>query len=245
MRVKAELLDCDFDNVSFQDVIETMDKHIQSREPGFMVSLNTDIAIHINKDPLFKEAYSEADLALLDSQPLLKLLQKQGIEVKEKLSGSDLMPLICEYAANRRYKCFILGGAEGVPEQAACNLRSKYDDLCIGCYSPKYGFEKDGEEIARVIKVVNENAPDIMFICLGAPKSEKFLHQYISDLNVPFTFSVGAAVDFAAENVKRAPLWMQKAGLEWFYRFTREPKRLFKRYFIDSFQLLPILWRNR
>lgn len=238
---KTPFLNCFFDNVDLYEVIDVLDAHIVSRNPGFMVSLNTDIAIRLDKDAAFREAFEAADLVLMDSQPLIKLCHRYGIDVKEKLSGSDLMPLICEHSAEKGYRCFILGGAEGVPQNACNNLKERFPALEIGCYSPEYGFEKDSRAIDAVIDRVSRFKPDVLFICLGAPKSEKILYPNIQEFDVPFTFSVGAAVDFAAGNMKRAPKWMQRVGLEWLFRFFQEPKRLFKRYFVDSWHLLSII----
>lgn len=240
MNKRVNFLNCHFDNIDFKSAISTVEEHIKTREPGFMVSLNTDIIVRIDLDSEFEIAYNAADLALMDSQPLIKLCQNKGIKVKEKLSGSDLMPRVCEFAAKRGHRCFILGGKEGVPDKACENLRVEYPGLLISGYSPEFGFEKDEKKVTEVINIVHEASPDIMFICLGTPKSEKLLYPRLQEFGVPFTFSVGAAVDFAAGNVRRAPLWMQRAGLEWFYRFLQEPGRMFKRYFIDSWRILAI-----
>lgn len=241
---RTRFLNCHFDNVSIDQVLEVLDEHIVDRHPGFMVSLNVDIAVCLDKDEEFRRAFSAADLVLMDSQPFVKICLHKGIMVKEKLSGSDLMPRICEYAAKRGYRCFILGGTSGVPEKACANLRLMYPGLEIGGYSPKYGFEKDPELSGDAERRIIEFSPDILFICVGTPKSEKFLYPRINSINVPFTFSVGAAVDFAAGSIKRAPIWMQRVGLEWFFRFLQEPKRLFRRYFIDSWALVKLLRKS-
>lgn len=241
---RIPFLNCHIDNVEFDDVMATIDSHVQSGTPGFMVSLNTDIAVQLEKDPAFAEAYAAADLALMDSQPLIWLAKRRGIQVREKLSGSDLMPRICEVAAQRGWSCFFLGGMGDVPATAAANLSQHYPGLVVaGTLSPDYGFEKTDEGLAQVIQAVRDAHPDILFICLGTPKSEKILYPHLDEFGVPFTLSVGAAIDFAAGTANRAPEWMQHAGLEWLYRFAQEPKRLFKRYFVDSWKLADI-WRN-
>lgn len=245
MSERIQFLNCFFDNVTLADVMKVLDEHVASRKPGFMCSINSDIVVRLDRDEQFRVAYSAADLALMDSEPLRKILVKQGIEVKEKLSGSDLMPKVCKHAAEKGHTCFILGGAEGIPDKAAANLKTKFPGLKISGYSPEYGFDKDGAKIQHVVSVVTNAHPDILFVCLGTPKSEKLIYQHLTEFNVPFSFCVGAAVDFEAGNVKRAPVWMQKAGLEWFYRFLQEPKRMFRRYFIDSWSLISIARRSK
>lgn len=110
----------------------------------------------------------------------------------------------------------------------------------VGTYSPSYGFEKNEDEIDKIIRIINESKPDILAVGLGAPKQEKFLYNYRDQLKVPISLAIGASIDFEAGNIKRAPKWMQKSGLEWFYRLCKEPKRMFKRYIIDDLKILRI-----
>lgn len=243
---RTRFLNCHFDNVSFAEAVDVVRSHVQSRVPGFMVSLNTDIAVRLEEDPDFVAAYNAADLALMDSMPLIRLAGLTGIKVKERLSGSDLMPRICEVAAREGWSCFFLGGKGDVPVIAARNLSHRFPGLTVcGTFSPEYGFEKTPSGIAEVVQTVRSANPDLLFICLGTPKSEKILYPHLQEFNVPFTFSVGAAIDFAAGTVKRAPLWVQRANLEWFYRFLQEPRRLFKRYFVDSWRIGAIYSKYR
>lgn len=243
---RTYFLNAAYDDVDFSGVCSIVDAFVSSDMSGYMVSLNVDACVKIDKNSDFRNAFFNADLILMDSQPLTMIARSNGLSVKEKLSGSDLMPRICSYAASNGYSCFILGGMPGVPERAAAALQEKNSDLIVaGTLSPDYGFEKDSAKLLSVIEAVREASPDILFVCMGMPKSEMLLDRYLEEMNARFAFSVGAAVDFEAGSAKRAPKWMQNAGLEWLYRFIREPKRLFKRYFLDSWRLLPIVIRNR
>lgn len=241
---RIDFLNAFIDNVTLEEVRDVIYEHVTNRVPGYMVSLNTDICIVLDRNSRFMEAYKGASLALMDSQPLLKLARAQGIEIKEKISGSDLMAPVCAWAAKQGWSVFFLGGKEGVPDEAARRLSKSNPGLMVaGVMSPPLGFENDEDETRIVVETVREARPDILFMCCGAPKSEVFLHEHIRELDVPFSLAVGAAIDFAAGNIKRAPTWMQRAGLEWLYRFLLEPNRLFKRYFIDSWHILSILKR--
>lgn len=244
MNKKTSFLGVQFDNVSLADVFDAVRRHVSEHNPGYMMSLNLDILIRADRDYAFKCVLNQADLVLMDSTPLIKIAARMGIQVREKLSGSDLMPKICAFAAESNFSCFILGGMPGVPEAAKENLEAAYPGLrVVGTLSPAYGFEKSSELSDRICCEVKAAAPDILFLCLGEPKAGMFISNHLDELGIPFTFNVGAAVDFAAGNVPRAPLWMQKAGLEWLYRFLREPRRMFKRYFVDSWHFLSI-WRR-
>lgn len=235
-----------FDNVSYDEVCEAVDRCVDSGKPGYMMSLNTDILIKADSDPAFKAALEGANLVLMDSTPLMKLAAKEGIQVKEKLSGSDLMPRICQFAADRGYKCGIFGGKPGVPEMAKAKLEERFPNLqVIGCMSPPFGFEKDAAKTKMVLGEVRDWGADIVFLCLGEPKSGLLVSRHLEEMGVSYVFNVGAAVDFAAGNMPRAPKWMQDAGLEWLYRFVKEPRRLFKRYFVDSWHIITIMRRNK
>ena len=236
---RERLLSSFFDNVTFDQVCEVLVEHVSNRTPGYMMSLNLDILIRADKDPEFRDALEGADLILMDSAPLMKIAHKRGVDCVEKLSGSDLMPRICEFAANKGYSCAIVGGMPGVPEKAAAALSAQYPGLVIkDTISPEYGFEKDSAKLQALLSRVAGLNADVLFLCLGEPKSGLLVNRHLCELGVSFVFNVGAAVDFAAGNVDRAPKWMQDHGLEWFYRFMKEPRRLFKRYFVDSWHFL-------
>lgn len=242
---RERLLSSYFDNVTFDQVCDVLDRCVSSHVPGYMMSLNLDILIRAEKDPEFRAALEGADLILMDSAPLMKIAHKQGINCVDKLSGSDLMPCICEFAASQGYSCAIVGGMPGVPEKAAANLSYQYPGLVFkGAISPEYGFEKDPTKLQLYLSQVSALNADILFLCLGEPKSGLLANHHLNEFGVSFVFNVGAAVDFAAGNVSRAPKWMQDHCLEWFYRFLKEPKRLFRRYFVDSWKFLGIVLKN-
>ncbi len=241
---RVPFLNLAFDDVSFDDVVEEVAARVASREPGYMASVNLDILVRCDRDPAAREAFLGADLLLMDSQPLMRVAARAGTPPREKLSGSDLMPRVCAEAARRGWSVLFVGGAPGVPERAAGNLASANPGLRVaGAISPEYGFERDGERLEGVVSQVRASGADVMFLCLGAPKSELLLRGHLREMGVPFSFCVGAAVDFAAGSARRAPAWVQRAGLEWLWRFSREPRRLFRRYFVDSWHYLSIARR--
>lgn len=209
---------------------------------SFVVTPNVDHIMKLRNDKEFKIIYERATLILADGQPLLwaaKFLKKP---LKEKVSGSDLFPLVCEMAAKEGLKVFLLGAQEGVALTAATRLTKKYTGLnVVGVYSPPFGFEKIKEENEKIITLLREAQPDILFVGLGAPKQEKWIYRHINAIKVPVSLGIGASFDFEAGTIKRAPHWMQKNGLEWFWRFCQEPKRLFKRYFIEDSKFFLLL----
>ena len=238
-----------YTDVSEAEFLDDVGRLLASGGKGaYMVSLNVDQVVKADRDPAFRKAFNTADFILMDGVPLIKIARRKGLHVSEKVSGSDLIFSLCARAAEEGWTCFFLGGRDGVPERAAENLAARCPGLKVaGAYSPPYGFEKDPELLAETVRRVAQASPDVCFICLGEPKQTMFACEYGAKMGYGIGLCLGAAIDFAAGSAKRAPKWMQKAGLEWLYRFTKEPKRLFKRYFIDSWRFLLVAkhcWRK-
>lgn len=239
---RINFLNIKVDNLTMSEAIERIDKLILKKKPSYVVTPNVDHIVKLESDIEFQEVYRDADLILTDGMPLVWISKLKGSPIKEKVSGSDLFPKICELSAIKGYRIFLLGAAEGIADKAACKLREKYRNLnIIGSYSPSFGFENSPEEINKIIEIINKAKPDILAVGLGAPKQEKFLHKYKDELNVPVSLAIGATIDFEAGNIKRAPRWMQNAGLEWSYRLLKEPKRMFKRYIIDDLNIIKLI----
>lgn len=239
---RIKFLNTEIDNLTMDEALGKVDELIKDRKPSYVVTPNVDHIVKLENDNEFKNVYNEADLILTDGMPLVWISKFKGQEIKEKVSGSDLFPRVCELAAKRGYKIFLLGAAEGVAEEAAKKLEKKYKGLkIVGTYSPSYGFEQNQNEINHIINTVKNVKPDILAVGLGAPKQEKFIYNFKNKLNVPLSLAIGASIDFEAGNIKRAPEWMQKSGLEWFYRLSKEPKRMFKRYLVDDLKLAKLI----
>ncbi|WP_338631214.1 WecB/TagA/CpsF family glycosyltransferase [Clostridium baratii] len=238
---RIKFLNIEVDNLTMTEAVEAVDTLIQKREPSYVVTPNVDHIVKLEKDTEFRDVYENADLILTDGMPLIWISKLKGNPIKEKVSGSDLFPKVCELASVKGYKVFLLGAAEGVAAKAAKNLKEKYKGLnIVGTYSPSYGFEKKDDEIKNIINMINKVKPDILAVGLGAPKQEKFLYKYKNKLNVPISLAIGASIDFEAGNISRAPRWMQNFGLEWAYRLFKEPRRMFKRYIIDDLKIFKI-----
>lgn len=243
---RMKFLNIYVDNLSMQEAIERIDQLIINKKPSYVVTPNVDHIVKLEVDSEFQEVYKEADLILTDGMPLIWISKIKKKPIKEKVSGSDLFPEVCKLASQKGYKIFLLGAAEGVAAKAAENLKLKYKKLnVVGTYSPSYGFEKNEDEINKIIDMINEVKPDILAVGLGAPKQEKFLYKFRKKLNVPVSLAIGASIDFEAGNINRAPKWMQKSGLEWFYRLCKEPKRMFKRYLIDDIKIAKLVIKYR
>lgn len=243
---RMRFMSIELDNLTMEEAICEMDQLIQQNEASYVVTPNVDHMVRLETDEEFKKSYEQANLVLTDGKPLIWISKLYKHPIKEKISGSDVLPEVCALAEQRGYTMYFLGAAEGVADRAAKNLIKKYPKLkIVGTYSPEYGFEKDKKKVKEVVALVREARPDILIMALGTPKQEKFIYQNRKELNVPLSLGLGASLDFEAGNVKRAPKWMSEAGLEWLYRIFQEPRRMFKRYFIDAVKIVPIIWKYR
>lgn len=243
---KQPLLNTYASNLTMSETVSIIDRFICEKKKSYIVAINVDVVMKIEKDAILKKITDNADIVLVDGKPLIWISKIQKKPIKEKISGSDLVPLLCQKAAEKNHSIFILGGAEGVAKKAKQNLEKKYPGIQItGVYAPPYGFESDEAELDKINKVISNVKPDILITCFGCPKQEKFIYQNYQKYDATVSICAGATVDFLAEHIKRAPRWMSEHGLEWFYRFLQEPKRMFKRYFIDDIKILKLIWKYR
>lgn len=232
---RINLLGLFIDNVNFAESLCVIEKLIFDKKNHYVLTPNVDHLISFQGDQEFRRVYREASFVLPDGVPLLWAAEFLGTPLKEKISGSDLFPRLCEVSVEKEYKLFFLGGREGAALKAAKILREKYPNIeIVGFYCPPFGFEEVEAENNKIIQMIKESKPDILFVGLGAPKQEKWIYKYKEQYQVPVSVGIGVSFEFTAGMVKRAPVWMQQAGLEWFWRLLMEPKRLWKRYLIDD-----------
>lgn len=234
------------DNCTKEEAIEYIEKCIGERRIGHIITPNVDQIVRIEKDDYFRKICNNAELLLVDGTPLLWIAKWYGTPIKEKICGSDLVPKLCEVAAKKGYKVFLLGAAEGVAVKAALNLQKKYPGLnIVGTYSPPFGFEKDQDELSRIDHMLYESKADMLFVGMGVPKQDIFIFEHMNTYKIPMSFSIGATIDFEAGVQKRAPKWINRIGMEWLYRLALDPRRMFQRYIIDDSKIFKLAWKYR
>lgn len=244
---KIKFLNTYVNNVSMKETLSYIENCIkEDSKKSYIIAVNVDVIIKIENDSYLKEIADNADMVLMDGKPLVWISSLLKTPVKEKISGSDLVPLVCEMAANKGYTMFFIGGKEGIADQAKVRLEKQYPQIkIVGTYAPKFGFEKSEEELNKINRMISDVKPDILVVCFGCPKQEKFIYENIEKYDAKVSICAGATIDFLAGNMKRAPQWMSNNGLEWFYRFIQEPKRLFRRYFVDDMKIFRLIWKYR
>lgn len=232
-------------SVTLSEVLETVSRQIESRESGYMLTPNVDHVCEFQESAEFREAYQNCFLVLPDGMPILWAGKLLGRPIKEKISGSDLVYWLSEYAALKGYSIFFFGANEGIAQRASEILKKKYPGLKVaGVYSPPMGFEKDPELVAEAIRIVKDAKPDICYVALGTPKQDLWCYQSHKKTGVPVQVGIGISLNFVTGDVTRAPLWMQRSSLEWVWRLFQEPRRLMKRYLVRDMKFLPLLWRE-
>jgi N-acetylglucosaminyldiphosphoundecaprenol N-acetyl-beta-D-mannosaminyltransferase len=232
-RPSVAILGVPFDNVTTTEAIDLVNRMVLSRDPHYLVTANVDFLVQAREDVELRRILFDAHLVLCDGTPVLWASRLLGNPLLERVAGADLVPLLIELAAQRKYRLFFLGATPQSSEQAVARLKTLYPELLIaGHYSPPFNklLEMDHDEI---VKRIREARPDILFVSFGCPKQEKWIAMHYRELGVPLCAGVGATIDFLAGSVRRAPLWMRRHGLEWVFRLIQEPRRLYRRYCKD------------
>lgn len=215
----------------------TRDDLLRKPTKGVLITPNIDHLVKLQKDEDFYKVYQQAEWVVCDSKILYLMSKLLKEPLPEAIPGSSFFTTFYEYHKdNPNCKIFLLGAAEGIAEKARQNINMKVGrEIVVGAHSPSYGFEKNEKECEELIDIVNNSGANVVLVGVGAPKQEKWIMKYKERMpNVDIWMALGATIDFEAGTLKRAPLIWQKCGMEWLYRCIKEPKRLFKRYFVDD-----------
>jgi len=238
VRQRINLLDTCIDKVSFEEASRRIKDYIGAGVPRQIVTVNLDFLRLSSLDRSFQEIINTSAMAVPDGMPLIWASNITGKSLPERVAGVDLVSECAHLAADHGYRLFLLGAGPGVADKAAGVLRERYPGLCIaGTYSPS---SLSDEADAETLEIIREARPHILLVAFGAPKQEKWIRKHMHQLDVPVLMGVGGSFDMLSGRVQRAPDWMQRTGMEWFYRFVSEPGRLWKRYFVHG---LPIFLR--
>ena len=232
---RVNILGTLIDNLSMRELLDRLDR-------GVVFTPNVDHLIKLQKDPVFQSAYEVADYRVCDSKIVVYAAKFLGQPLKEKISGSDLIPAFYQYHRNNRdIRMFLLGAAEGVAQKALENINAKVGwEMVVAAHSPSFGFEKREDECQKVIDLVNQSGATVLAMGVGSPKQEKWIAKYKDRMpGVKIFLGIGATIDFEAGVKPRSPKWMSELGIEWVYRLTSEPKRLWRRYLLED---TPFLW---
>jgi len=247
-RQRMHLLGLPLDAVTENEALSILEQRLARRQGTWVITPNLDILRQYCTNPSvrpFFEAAESADLFLADGMPLIWASRLARTPLPERVPGSGLVLSLAQRAAQRGWSIFLLGGAPGAADRAAAVLQEKFPGIRIaGTCCPEVGFDKDPQKLAALRQQLVNARPDIVYMALGFPKQE-FVTQYLRVALPETTFlGIGISLSFIAGEVKRAPAWIQRVGLEWVHRLVQEPRRLAKRYLVHDapfalFKLFP------
>jgi N-acetylglucosaminyldiphosphoundecaprenol N-acetyl-beta-D-mannosaminyltransferase len=203
------------------------------------VVVNVDKLVKASRDEELRRIINACALVNVDGMPVVWASRLLGKPLKERVAGVDLFEALMRRASERGWRVFLLGARAEVVASVADTYRRRYPELVIAGWRDGY-WQGEAEE-ALVAEQVRASGADLLFVAIGSPKKEQFLGRWQETMRIPFAMGVGGTFDVAIGRVKRAPRWMQRAGLEWFYRFLQEPRRMFRRYFIEDMVFIWLL----
>lgn len=230
--------------LTFQQTLDEIHRLIIAGRPGYFITANLHYAMLTARDPRLAAVNEKAHFIGADGMPLVWASRWRTRQLPERVAGSDLVPAICEQAAKYGQRVFLLGGAPGIGDEAAAVLRQRFPALqIVGIESPPFRAPTP-EEHAQLVQRIRDAKTDVLFVAFGQPKGELWLMETCEALGVPVGVQIGASLDFVAGKVQRAPRWIQRIGMEWFYRLSREPGRLLGRYWSNGLFCLRMLARD-
>ena len=253
---RIKLFQVGIDRVDNQDTIQRIEEFIVSKKPHKVVTPDTLAVLRARKDPEYQAILKSADLVTPDGAGILWAAAALNYPLPERVTGIDIIHNICRLAAKRGYSLYLLGSYPGVASEAALNLSKKYPGIKVtGTHHGYFGCEghencgdvkngnngKSKEEEEKIIAEIKESKPDILLVGMGVPKQEKWINKNLKSLNVPVCMGVGGSFDVLSGRIPRAPLWMQRHGMEWVYRSIKQPNRAFRVLALFYFIWLVIL----
>lgn len=230
--LKQDIFDVTIDNLTMSETVEIINKSIDNKQPILQIVVNAAKLVNMQTDIELFDSIKNADLVNADGMAVVWASKLLGKPLKERVSGVDLFVNLVDSASKRNESIYLLGAKEEVVSKVADKFKETYGNQIIGGYRNGY-FSL--EEEADVVNDIRLSGATYLFVAISSPKKEIFLSKYKSELSsLGFTMGVGGSFDVVSGKVKRAPLWVQNCGMEWFYRFLQEPRRMWKRSFVTN-----------
>ena len=224
---RVNIFDCPIDNLTMVETISLIDFNIKNKILTHHVVVNAAKLVYIKDNISLFNSVVECDIINADGQAVVWASKILNYPLKERVTGIDLMYNLIKLSVKNNYKIFFLGSDEINIKKTIVQISKQYNkNIIAGYHNGYFGFEDEHD----IVQKIKKSSADILFVGISSPKKEIFLKKYKNSLNVPFIMGVGGSFDIISGKVSRAPIWMQGLGLEWFYRFIKEPKRMWRRY---------------
>jgi N-acetylglucosaminyldiphosphoundecaprenol N-acetyl-beta-D-mannosaminyltransferase len=237
-QMSANVLGCPITKLGLRDFVRSAEEFITSKKPHYIAVVNVAKIIKMRSDPFLDESVRSANLIGADGMPLVWASRLLGNPLPERVNGTDLMYELLARANEKRYRIFFFGAKQAVLDTVLERVRAHYPGVQIA--GSRNGYFSKAEEW-DVVNEIRAAKADIIFIAFGTPKKELWVRQYLSAMEVSVVHGVGGSFDVFAGAIPRAPLWMQKSGLEWLFRLAQEPGRMWRRYLITNTTFLLLL----
>ena len=239
MNNKIHLLDIPIDAITMQETLQKVEGAIISNQHIHHTVVNAGKMVLIQKDKELEKSVLEADIINADGQAIVWAAKLLGNNIPERVSGIDLMEKLVLLSHEKGYKCFFFGARHEVVTKVIDNYKLKYSQDIIAGYRDGY---YNSDEESHIANEISQSGANILFVAITSPKKEIFLNKHKDKLSrVNFIMGVGGSFDVISGKIKRAPVWMQNFGLEWFYRFLQEPRRMWKRYLIGNYKFIRLV----
>ena len=240
---QIQILNTFIHNLSMNETLSIINDTIVNEESIQHVVVNAGKIVQIQKDEQLRESVNNSDIINADGQAVVWAAKFLNKPLKERVTGIDLMENLVELAYKNNHKIFLFGAKEEVVKEVVTIYTKKYNKNLIAGYRNGY-YNKEDE--ASIAKEIASSGANMLFVAITSPKKENFLYEFKNELKaVNFIMGVGGSFDVIAALTKRAPIWMQNNGLEWFYRFIQEPKRMWKRYLVGNSKFIYLVFKEK
>ncbi len=236
--VRVEVMGSPIDNLSMEETLLQIEEKIVEGKPIQHVVVNAAKIVEINKNPKVKRIIESCEIVNADGQAVVWASKLLGKPLKERVAGIDLMQELIKRANEKNWGVFFFGAKQEVLDKVVAHYQKEFPSLRIA--GARNGYYKPEEEL-KIVEEIRASNAQILFVAISSPKKEIFLNTYLQVMNIPFVMGVGGSFDVVAGLVKRAPLWMQRLGLEWLFRFLQEPRRMWRRYIIGNAEFILLL----
>ena len=246
MHSKVNILGVQVSNITNEHLLESFTERIGQKQKTQVCITPVNSVLAAIKDPQVLSIYNASEYVLCDGTPIKWAAGFLNTPIVERITGLDLLPNLVAHCAKHDFSIFLLGASPGVGEQLKQTIHAQYPHCkVVGVYVPPFMKVFSEEENIKMIDAVNAVSPDVLLVSLTAPKQDIWIAENLHRVNASIQIGIGGAFEVMAGLAKRAPKWMHTAGLEWLYRFIQEPKRLFRRYFIEAPLFIPLILKQK
>ncbi|MEP2936582.1 MAG: WecB/TagA/CpsF family glycosyltransferase [Gilvibacter sp.] len=240
---KIHMLNTQIHNLNMDQTVSLVQEAIENKKQIHHVAVNAGKIVQMQTNRELRESVNNSDLINADGQAVIWASRFLNKPLQERVAGIDLMHNLVDLANEKKYSIYLLGAKEAVVKAVATSYQKQYGERIIAGYRDGY-FTKEQEPL--IAKEIAQSGAQILFVAISSPIKENFLYQNKEQLaNINLIMGVGGSFDVVAGVTKRAPNWMQKAGLEWFFRFLQEPKRMWKRYLVGNSKFIWLVLKER